>query len=165
MRLYLPVTSIQLAALAAAGLGPAPLTGFAVTPGLREFYLDDDLEALEYAAMSEAAQACLRLIDATPTAARRRIVVAADVDDDQVTVRDDLERGVVRVGIAIPIGWCASIHCDDAEAEPTVAAAASAVIAADLGDQDAEDRVDDAAGYELSWYATQELADLLAEIG
>jgi hypothetical protein len=58
----------------------------------------------------------------------------------------------------------ASVHVDDADAEDSVAAAAAAIIAADLGDQAAQDRVDDAEGYELSWYATQELADLLGSL-
>jgi len=48
MRVYLPATSRLLRRLADTGvLGPAPMTGFAVTPGLREHYLDDDVEELE----------------------------------------------------------------------------------------------------------------------
>ena len=58
MRVYLPATTTGLRKLLDTGeLGPAPLTAFAVTPGLREWYLDDELEQLEYAAMSEAARA------------------------------------------------------------------------------------------------------------
>lgn len=165
MRVYLPATSTLLSALAHGGvLGPAPLTGFAVTPGLREHYLDDDIEALEYAAAAEAARAALRLIGADPAAARRRFVVSADVADGSVTVRDDLDRGVVRIAVEIPLAWCASIHADDDEAEPTVARAAEQIDAADLGDPDAEEVVDDAEGFELSWYATQELGDLLSQL-
>jgi hypothetical protein len=81
-----------------------------------------------------------------------------------VTVRDDLDFGVVRVGVQIPIGWCASVHCDDADAEPTIASAAALIDAADLGDLDAEEKVDDAEGFELCWYATQEIEGLLAEL-
>ena len=162
MRVYLPATSTVLAALASGGvLGPAPLTGFAVTPGLREYYLDDDMEALEYAAAAEAARAALRLIAADPGAAKRRLVVSADVPEGSVSVRDDLDRGVVRVAVEIPLAWCASVHADDAEAERTVAAAAEQIDAADLGDPAAEEVVDDAEGFELSWYATQEIEDLL----
>lgn len=165
MRVYLPATSSMLAELAGAGvLGPAPLTGFAVTPGLREYYLDDDIEELEYAAAAEAARAALRLIAVDPTAARRRVVISADVADASVSVRDDLDIGVVRVGVEIPLAWCASVHADDAEAEPTVARAADQVDAADLGDPAAEEAVDDAEGFELSWYATQEIDDLLSEM-
>jgi hypothetical protein len=46
-----------------------------------------------------------------------------------------------------------------------VAAAASAVTAADLGDTDAEFTVDSADGFELLWYATQELPELLSAWG
>jgi hypothetical protein len=111
-----------------------------------------------------AAIESLRLLDADPTAARRRVVVALDAPDGDVEVRDDLDRGVVRLQKAVTLAQIASVHVDDAEAEDSVAAAAAAVIAADLGDQAAQDRVDDAEGYELSWYASQELADLLGSL-
>lgn len=165
MRVYLPATSTVLATLAGTGvLGPPPLTAFAVTPGLREYYLDDDLEALEYAAAAEAARAALRLIAADPSAAKRRYVISADVPDHSVAVRDDLDLGVVRVAVEIPLAWCASVHADDSDAEPTVSAAAEQIDAADLGDPAAEEVVDDADGFELSWYATQEIDDLLAQL-
>lgn len=163
MRVYLAATTSTLRQLLADGeLGPAPLTAFAVTPGLREWYLDDDLEELEYAAMLEAARGSLRLIDADPGAARRRAVLAADVPDEQVTVRDDLDRGVVQVAQPVPMSAIAAAHLDDAAAEATIARAAESIIAADLGDDAAQERVDDAEGHELSWYATQELGPWLA---
>lgn len=166
MRLYLPATSGRLRQFFESGmLGPAPLTGFAVTPGLREHYLDDDIEELEYAAANEAARASLRLIAADPDAAKRRVVIAADVPDGSVVVRDDLDRAVVRAEVEIPLGWCASVHADDAEAEDTIAAAAADIDAADVGDPRAEEVVDDAEGFELCWYATQEIEELLAELG
>jgi uncharacterized protein DUF6912 len=163
VRIYLPATSAGLRSLLDDGeLGPAPLTAFGVTAGLREWYVDDDLEALEYAASSEAARASLRLVDADATAARRRVVVALDAPDDQVEVRDDLDRGVVRLAAAVTLAQVASVHVDDADAEPAVAAAAEAITAADLGDEAAQEKVDDADGFELSWYAPQELEQLLA---
>jgi hypothetical protein len=165
MRVYLPATSSVLRRLLDAGtLGPPPLTAFAVTPGLREWYLDDDIEELEYAAMSEAARASLRLIDRDAEAARRRVVVAADVADTSVEVRDHVDRGVVRVTVPVSFDAIASIHVDDADAESTVAAAAEAIVAADLGEPSAIDAVDDADGFELAWYASQELASLLAQL-
>jgi hypothetical protein len=165
MRVYLPSTTTALRELLAAGeLGPGPLTGFAVTPALREWYRDDDLEALEYAAMLEAARAALRLLDADPDAARRRVVVAADVDDAGVRIRDDLDRGVVRVAAPVPLAAIAAVHVDDGDATGTVAAAAGAITAADLGEEAAQERVDDAEGYELAWYATQEIEGLLASL-
>jgi hypothetical protein len=163
MRVYLPSTTTALRDLLNTGvLGPAPLTAFAVTPALREWYLDDDAESLEYAAMQEAARGSLRLIDADPTAARRRVVVALDVPDRQVEIRDDLDRGVVYVSAPVRLTAVASAHLDDEDAEETIAAAAEAIIAADLGDPRSQEKVDDAEGYELSWYANQEIGPLLA---
>ena len=165
MRVYLPATSRILRRLADTGvLGPAPMTGFAVTPALREHYLDDDVEELEYAASAAAARASLRLIDADPAAARRRVVIAADVAAASVEVRDDLDRGVIRVAVEVPIAWCASVHADERTAEETVAAAAELIDAADIGDPTAEEKVDDTEGYELLWYATQEIEELLADM-
>lgn len=152
----------MLAELLASGIvGPAPLTGFALTPGLREWYVDDDAEALEYAATMEAARGSLRLLDNDPSAARRRVVIAADVADAEVTVRDDLDRGVVQVGEPVRLAAIASVHADDADAEQAVAEAAESIIAADLGVESAQEKVDDAEGYELAWYANQEIAALL----
>jgi hypothetical protein len=162
MRVYLPATANTLRRLVGAQhLGPAPLTGFAVTPAMREWYLDDELEELEYAASRQAARASLRLLDADVGAPRRRAVLAIDVPDGDVTIRDDLDRGVVQVGAPVPLAAVASAHIDDADAEAAVTAAASAILAADLGDVQAEETVDDADAYELAWYATQELAVLL----
>lgn len=162
VRVYLPATSTTVRALFESGTaGPAPLTAFAITPALREWYRDDDVEALEYAAMAEAARGSLRLIDSDAGAARRRVVIAADVPDAAVTVRDDLERGVVHVSEPVPLAVVASVHVDDADAETTVAAAADSIIAADLGDEESQERVDDAEGFELAWYASQELGALL----
>ena len=165
MRVYLPTTNTNAQALVDSGALAAPITGFAVTAGLRAHYdetdADTDLEELEYAALTGAAQASLRLIDADPSAWRRRLVLAAEVPEAQVEVRDDLDLGVIRLDQAVPLAQIVSVHVDDVEAIHTVAAAAVAVLAADLGDAAAQDVVDDAEGNELSWYATQELAGLL----
>jgi hypothetical protein len=163
MRVYVPTTLTGLAAVHATGeVGPAPLTAFAVTPALREWYVEGDIEELEYAAMAEAARASLRLVDLDPTAARRRVVLAAEVPDAAVTPAPELERSVVRVGVAIAMRQLASVHVDAPEAEDDVRAAADAIIAADLGSEDAAFTVDGAEGHELLWYATQEIPDLLA---
>jgi heme oxygenase len=165
VRVYLPATSALLRRLLDDGsLGPAPVTGFAVTPGLREWYLDDDIEELEYAASQEAARASLRLLGEDPGSARRRVVIAADVADAVVEVRDDLDRGVVRVADVVSLSDCASVHADDAEAEDAVRTAVTTVDLADLGDQAAEDAVDDTEAFELSWYATQEIEELLTQM-
>jgi hypothetical protein len=155
----------MLAELLSSGIvGPAPLTAFALTPGLREWYVDDDAEALEYAATMEAARGSLRLLDSDPSAARRRVVIAADVADAVVTVRDDLDRGVVQVGEPVRLAAIASVHADDADAEQAVAEAADTIIEADLGVESAQQKVDDAEGYELAWYANQEIAALLGAL-
>jgi hypothetical protein len=159
VRVYLPSTTTGLTVLVDDGtLGAQSSTAFAVTPGLREWYVDDDLEELEYAAMLEAARASLRLLDADQAAARRRVVLAAEVPDDLVTVRDDLDRGVVQVAQPVPLSRIVSLHVDGAEAETAVAAAAESITAADLGEPAAQDAVDDTEGFELCWYATQEIA-------
>ena len=162
MRVYLPATTSILRRLVEQReIGPAPLTAFAVTPGLREWYVDDDVEELEYAATLEASRASLRLLAVDPSADPRRVVVAADVADELVTLRDDLDRGVVRIAEPVSFHQVASAHVDDRPAEPAVRAAADAIDAADLGDEQAQDRVDDAEGFELGWYAGQEIVALV----
>lgn len=82
MRVYVPLTLPGLAEAHEAGeLGPAPLRAYAVTPGLREWYVSDDLEELEYAALGRAAAASLRMLAADAGAPRKRVVVAVDVED------------------------------------------------------------------------------------
>ena len=162
MRVYLPATSRVLRDLVDTGrLGPPPLTAFAVTPDLREWYRDGDLDELEYAALLEAARGSLRLLDEDPTAARRRVVVAAEVPDEVVSVRPDLDRAVVRVTAEVPMSMIAAVHLDGREAEPAVRAAADAALEADLGSDDAKFLLDEAEGHELLWYANQEVGPLL----
>ncbi|MEP6598824.1 MAG: hypothetical protein ABJB98_05175 [Actinomycetota bacterium] len=162
MRIYLPATTAILQRLVDDGeIGRSPLTAFAVTPALREWYSDDDVEALEFAALLEAARASLRLVDADPAARRRRVVIAADVADAEVTMRDDLDRGVVVLTAPVRLSAVASAHIDDPDAEPAIAAAAAASLEADLGHVASQEAVDDAEGFELSWYASQEIPVLL----
>ena len=160
MRVYLPTTMAGLRAAVAGGRLDAP-TGYAVTPALREWYVEGDLEELEYAALLEAARGSLRLLDEDPTSARRRAVVAADVPDGAVDVRPDLDRAVVRVTVPVAMSMIAAVHLDGVDAEPAVRAAADAVLEADLGSDDAKFLLDEAEGHELLWYATQEVGPLL----
>jgi hypothetical protein len=163
VRVYFPATlPLAREALRRGEVGPVPLVGYAVTPALREWYATGDLEELEYAAMSEAATASLRLLADDPTAPRRRVVLAADVPDGEVHQRPG-ERAAVSLAAPVPLSTVVSAHVDDAAAEPAVGAAAEAVPAADLGDDDARFTVDEAAGHELLWYAVQELSALLDE--
>jgi hypothetical protein len=164
MRVYLAATMPALAAMLAAGeIGPAPLSGYAVMPALREWYASGDLEELEYAAMAAAARASLRLLAADDGAPPRRVALAVDVPDDQVSGCGSVdEPAAVKVSAAVPLARVASAHVDDPEAGADVRAAAAAIPAADHGDEDAKFTVDGAEGHELAWYAVQELPYLFA---
>jgi len=164
VRVYLPGTVETLRELASrSAVGAPPITAFAVTPGLREWYVDDDIDELEYAAAGEAARASLRLISVAPGGAARRVVLSADLPDAQVEIRDDLDRGVVRLAAPVPIEAIAAVHIDEHEAESVIESAVASIDAADIGDESAQAAVDDAEGYELAWYAVQELELLLAD--
>jgi hypothetical protein len=162
MRVFLPSTLPALAeALRAGKLGPEGQPGYAVTPALREAYASGDEEELEYAALTEAARASLRMLGGNPAAPPRRVVLAAEIPADQVKLdARDREPGRVLVANAIPVDKLAAAHVDDAEAGTDVRAAAEALDAADAGDEDARFAVDGAEGHELAWYATQELSYL-----
>lgn len=168
MRVYLPSTLPGLARLLSEGeVGPAPLTGYAVTPALIEWYASGDTEELEYVALTEAARASLRMLAADRAdgldVAARRVVLAVEVPDRTVSAGVDVaERARVRLAAAVPLGKVAAAHVDGPEAEPDVAAAVAALPAADAGDDDAQFTVDGAEDHELLWYATQEIPDLLA---
>jgi hypothetical protein len=167
MRVYIPTTVPGLAKAHEAGvLGPAPIDAYAVTPGMREWYLSDDIEALEYAALVRAAQASLRLLATEPKAVRRRVVVAVDVPDSAARFDPDLALdpsalGQVRLADPIPLAEAAAVHVDADDAEADIAAAADALGAADAGDEDARFTVDGAEDHELLWYATQEIRFLV----
>ncbi|MGH4032864.1 DUF6912 family protein [Actinomycetota bacterium Odt1-20B] len=167
MRVYVPLTLPRLAEAHQAGeLGPGPLTAYAVTPALREWYVSDDIEELEYAALNRAALASLRLLAGDPSAVRRRVVVAADVPDGAAMADPDrgLDEGAlgeVRIEGALPLAKAAAVHVDADDAEADVSAAAAALGAADQGDDDARFTVDGAEDHELLWFATQEIPGLV----
>ncbi|MGW0626637.1 DUF6912 family protein [Streptomyces sp. NPDC002758] len=167
MRVYVPLTLPGLAEAYKTGeLGAGPFLAYAVTPALREWYLSDDIEELEYAALNRAALASLRLLAADPEAPRRRVVVAVDVPDG--TAAADPDRGLdpvalgeVRVSGTVRLAKAAAVHVDLEDAVRDVAAAAEALDAADRGDDDAQFVVDGAEDHELLWYATQEIPGLV----
>jgi len=161
MRVYVPLTFGGLAAVAAAGKLDGPVSGFGVTPALREWYASGDAEELEYAAMTDAAGESLRMLATDPAAPRRRVVVAADVADSDVTPTPQLHPGALLVGGPVRLADIASVHVDDSSAESEIAAAVTAVAAADAGDADAQFVVDGVEDHQLQWYAAQEIADLL----
>ncbi|MBC2877666.1 MULTISPECIES: DUF6912 family protein [Streptomyces] len=167
MRVYVPLTLPGLAEAHRTGeLGPAPFDAYAVTPALREWYVSDDMEELEYAALGRAAQASLRRIATDPQAPRRRVVVAVDVPDREAAVDpdrglDESALGEVRLSRPVPLAKAAAVHVDADDAEADVAAAAAALGAADQGDEDARFTVDGAEDHELMWFGVQEIPNLI----
>ncbi|MBV9792387.1 MAG: hypothetical protein JO016_00480 [Actinobacteria bacterium] len=157
MRVYLPSSLPGLAEVLKSGeIGPAPQPGFAVTPTLREWYASGDLEELEYTALLEAARGSLRLLAAQPDAPPRRVVLVAEVAEDDLGKASG-HPAAVQVLSAIPLARVAAGHVDGIDAADDVRAAVAALAAADDGDDDAQFTVDGAEGHELGWYATQEL--------
>jgi len=165
VRVYLPSTLTGLRAMLDQGVyGDPPLPGYAVTPALREWYAEGDTEELEYSALSLAARASVRLLDADQDAVRRRVVVVAEVPDSSVTTVPHVDRAAVKVDLPVSLAMVQAVHVDDPAAVLDVTVAADAVIEADLGSEEAAFRVEQAEGHELQWYATQEIGPLL-ELG
>ena len=172
MRVYLPATIPLLARLERDGELELP-EGYAVTSSLRDWYTDGDDEQLEYAALTAAARGSLRLLAAQPEVARRRAVIVADLPDARVAVPggaepaepaepvEPTEPGVIEVTGLVRLVDVASLHVDEAAAEQAVAGAVEALPAADKGDSDAAIVVDAVEDYDLLWYGTQELRDLV----
>ncbi|SFT97656.1 hypothetical protein SAMN04487904_1184 [Actinopolyspora lacussalsi subsp. righensis] len=170
MRIYLPATVRMLREFfEQQQLRPLSGTAFALTPALRESYSSGDAEELEYAAMREAARASLRLIstelgdsrEAETEESPRRVVVSADVRDEEATLRPDLDHAVVRLANPVPWKKIAAVHVDTAEAEEAVRQAAQLIDDADLGEEKAELALGDAEDHELAWFAPQEVPFML----
>jgi hypothetical protein len=167
MRVYIPSTLRLLDVACHAGeFGPPPLTAYAVTPALREWYAEGDDEELEYAAMAQAARASVGLLAADPGTAPRRVVVACEVS--AVPPADgtvDLGDARLELNVVIPWSTVAAVHVDASEAATVVRKAAELWDAAENGDDDALFALDSCEGEDLLWYATQEIPDLLAADG
>jgi hypothetical protein len=167
MRIYIPSTLRMLDDACHAGeFGPPPLTAYAVTPALREWYAEGDDEELEYAAMAPAARASVGMLAADPGTARRRVVVACEVS--AIPPADGtVELGDARLQLQVVVPWStvAAVHVDSAEAATVVGKAADLWDAAQNGDDDAVFALDSCEGEDLLWYATQEIPDLLAVEG
>lgn len=161
MRVFLPLHFAELRRVVDDRRLTGPRTGYAVTPELREWYASGDQDELEYAALTLAARGSLRLIHASGDLPLR-VVLAADVDDQHVRLRDADDRGAVSISADVPISDISAVFVDERAARPVVAAAAGAIMAADLDDDDAEFVVSEADALELAWYATQEIDHLMA---
>jgi hypothetical protein len=172
MRVYIPSTLRRLDDACHAGeFGPPPLTAYAVTPALREWYAEGDDEELEYAAMAQAARASVGLLSADPGTPRRRVVVACEVGAVP-PAGGSVELGDARLELNVVVPWSAvaAVHMDAAGAAAVVGKAADLWDAAhsdtvNRGDDDAVFALDSCEGEDLMWYATQEIPDLLAAEG
>ena len=161
MRIYLPATLARLAAGLDAGQFD-PDVAYAVTPALREWYIEGDIEELEYAAAAAAARASLHLLADDPASTpARRVVVAADVPDSAVRPAPDVGRAALRPGAPVAMSQVVSALVDDADATADVHRAVVALRAADAGDEDARFVVDSVEDHELAWYAAQEIGVLV----
>ena len=161
MRVYLPSTLARLAGAQSAARFEGPLDAHAVTGAVREWYVSGDLEELEYAAFTEAAEASLRLV-AGEGGPHRRVVVAADVPDADVRPRSGGPyRSAVSVPSAVPLRDVVSVHVDEDGAQDLVAEAVRVLPAADAGDDDARFALDEAEATELLWYDVTEIPDLV----
>ncbi len=149
MRVYLPCTLERLRAALVTGEVDASLA-FAVTPALREWYVEGDADELEYAAGMAAARASLRLL-ASGEEQPRRVVLAAEVPDAEARPAPDLDRAAVRITGPVPLRLVDSALVDDPSAADDVRRAAAAVAAADAGDDDAAFVVDSVEDHELGW--------------
>ncbi|GAB2676075.1 DUF6912 family protein [Thalassiella azotivora] len=165
MRVYLPTTLTALARAHADGRFEAhPGVGaHAVTPALREWFAEaDDVEELEYAALLDAAESSLAVLAQDGAAPRRRVVLAAEVDDALVHPQAREVASAVRLSGPVPLADVVSVHVDELDAQQAVAAAVEALPAARAGDEDARFTVDGADGHDLLWYDVTEIPDLVA---
>ena len=160
MRVYLATTMTGLARLLEDGSVEAPVA-HAVTPALREWYVEGDAEELEYAALTNAARAALQQLAADPAAPSRRVVLAAEVADAAARPAPDVERAAVRLAGPVALRDVVSAHVDDADATDDVRRAVAVLPAADAGDEDAQFIVDGVEDHELGWYAAQEIGPLV----
>ncbi len=147
-RVYVPATRSSVSRLREHGtLGPAPLTAYAVTDGLRAAVADADDEEWEYLAMSAAALGSVELLADDETA---RVVVAVDVGDVETVV--DGEPGEVRLTTEVPLRRVAAVHVDARDAEQAVGAARAA-----RGTAAYDDALAACLDHDLQWYAVQEI--------
>jgi hypothetical protein len=160
VRVYLPATLPLLKQWLDLGEAVAD-SAYAVTPTLREWYREADLDELEHAAQLDASVGSLELLDADAAAPRRRVVVAVDVDETDITPLSSIGRAVVRLAGPVAVSRWGSALVDDAEADLIVATAIASLAGAARGEDDAQFALDEAEAQELGWYAVQELRFLV----
>lgn len=159
MRVYLPATIPLLREWLASG-GARPVgAAYGVTPALREWYREGGIDELEHAASLLAAVASLDLLAADQAAPPRRVVLAVDVDDAQVSPDAD-DRGALRLRDAIPMARWASALLDEVDAQRVIGAALALLRDASASADDVDFALGEAEAEDLSWYAVQELSYL-----
>jgi len=126
-RVYVPTTLAGLARAQEHGTletavgsdgaaGSVSVAAHAVTGAVREWYVEGNLEELEYSALIDAAEASLRLLALEPQIPRRRVVVAVDVPDDLVSPGGE-HRSSVRIAGPVALSTVVSVHVDEVESE------------------------------------------------
>jgi hypothetical protein len=166
IRVYVPTTLVGLARAQKRGTLNDPdspqLSAHAVTPAVQEWYVEGNLEELEYSALIDAAEASLRLLAADPPAPRRRVVVAVDVAEAVVSpAGGGPYRSSVSIGGPIELSRVVSVHVDEVESTDTIVVAVDALDAAAEGDEDAQFQLDEAEACDLLWYDISEIDDLI----
>lgn len=159
--MYVPATMRLLIEIVETGVVPVE-TAYAVTPALREWYVEGDDDELEYAAMTYAARASLQLLAQRGDEPPCRVVLALDVADEGASAAPHADRAAVRLTARPALADVVSAHVDSTDAAYAVRAAVSALPAAQQGDEDAQFRVDAVEDHDLAWYATQEIPALVA---
>ncbi len=139
MRVYVPTTLDRLRGWYDADVLPGPVAGWAVTEALRETLSDLGDEEAEYAVSSAAAEASQQLLVDDRHKNGQRVVVVAELSYS-VVEPDDETAGAVTVVAPIEGSRIAAVLADSAAVPLT-------------GPGDVDD---------LAWFATQEIAQLLA---
>jgi len=110
-RIYLPLDADGVRRLASEReVSSPPLAAYAVTERLERAQPTGDEEEWEYAAMGEALVAAAR---AQTGPARKRVVLAADVDPAWVSARSGEELSAVELTEALPLARVVSFHVDE----------------------------------------------------
>lgn len=163
-RVFVPATVPGLRAWLAAGSLPVS-QAHAVTPRLRAALPEANEEELEYLAMQDAADACLRLLAEDPGAARRRLLLAGDlpVASTVSPPAGDEPLTMVRIGVAgrPRMSDMVSLLVDDADACDAVARACE-LLAGDPAEL--AQALDDLAGFDMMWFDISEL-DTVVRLG
>lgn len=156
MRVYLPETMADLEALVDHQLISTPYSVYAATPQARERHGE---WVTEHRAKYEAAFGSLRILFAYPSLPRRRVVIVAEVPDDEVepTPRVDAPC-TVHLTRELAVSDIVFAYVDDHDAEGDVAIAAEGIPGVDLGSMD-EINVAAADRHEMRRYAAHEFPD------